>query len=296
MRERPPKNTSTAGARVHLAAPDVQFPRYDFFRDQEPALQQQRQVKLCLEARKNAWRGRLEAMLYSTELSLSLRFLPSLPVAEQGAVLLCFAGDGERDGAMMPGPALVMEHAYLYQLAEMTFGGRPGDQPAPPRRPVSETERRLGLSLLSLFGQDLLTLLVPGCTLSGGRMLPLAQCEPPATLVEVELSLHGRQMRWYLLLPALAAPAENPDLIEVRRLELAEALRDMLPQLKTRLSIPLAECELSLGELAGLKEGDILPISLFHEATARVGEQPLLKGRVAEQQGMLVFASHGFID
>lgn len=296
MRERSPKNASPSGARVHLVAPDTLFPRYDFFRGQEPAWQQQQQVKLCLEARKNAWRGRLEAMLYSSELSLSFRLLPSLPAPGSDEVPLCFAADCERDGALAPGPALVLEHADLYQLAEMTFGGLPGRRPVPSGRPVSETERRLGLSLLSLFGQELLAQLAPGGTLAQGRMIPLAQGEPPATVVAIELSLSGQQMQWYLLLPALLRPAENPGLTDARRLALAEALQEMLPRLKTRLSIPLAECELSLGELAGLKEGDILPISLFHEATARVGEQPLLKGRVAEQQGMLVFASHGFID
>ncbi|MBL1378875.1 FliM/FliN family flagellar motor switch protein [Zobellella iuensis] len=283
---------------MHLVAPDALFPRYDFFRGNESAAQQSQHLVVCLEARKNTWHNRLEAMLYSTELSLSLHVTESLPESGTDEPFLCFSCGYELDGVAEPGPSLMMAHADLYQLAEMTFGGHPARRTAQHKRPVSETERRLGLSLLSLFGQDVLAQLVPGSLMEQGSMVPVPQArhDSAATIIVVELVLSGQSMQWYLLLPSLTRPAQPPAVTDTRQLELAGALQEILPQLRTRLSIPLAECELPLGSLAGLRAGDVLPVSLFHEVTARVGEQPLLKGRVAEQQGMLVFASHGFID
>lgn len=102
------------GGKVHPVAPEVQFPRYDFFRKHDPQLEQRQQLAVGLEACRRGRASRLGAMLYRTELSLSCRLQDEQP--EVGS-LLCFGMEHEQQGQMRPSAWLLIEQSTLYQLA-----------------------------------------------------------------------------------------------------------------------------------------------------------------------------------
>lgn len=283
--------------KVHPVAAEAEFPRYDFFQQDEPLLRQHQQVAAALEGHRLSWLGRLEAMFYRAELSLNCQVMEELSPDDSA---LCFSMQQASQG--QPLAWLFIEQPSLYQLAEMSFGG----ELIPPRmtskRLVSETERRLGSSLLSMLVNDVMAHLLlntdaePMADATRVSMAAVAPSLTEVTWISFSLDCAGQTLSWQLALPLLlnTAPVE-PQPVALSA-ELARALNVRLPQLSTRLIVPLAEFELPLGQLTQLQAGDILPIHLLQETRARVGEQPVLKGRVAEQQGRLVFASHGFID
>lgn len=285
--------SAPSGGKVHPVAPEAQFPRYDFFRKHDPQLEQRQQLAVGLEACRRGWASRLGAMLYRTELSLSCRLQHGQPEVES---LLCFGMEHEQQGQMRPSAWLLIEQSTLYQLAEMSFGGTPVQGREDKARPISETERRLGSSLLTLFATDLVAQLLLN---AGPGRVGMAASVPDlsaVTLVSIDIDCAGQRLSWQLALPVLLNPEPVKQEQAALGVQLSGVLNERLPQLTTRLRVSLAEFELPLGQLPLLQEGDILPIHLLQETRARVGEQPVLKGRVAEQQGMLVFASHGFID
>ncbi len=275
--------------KIHLTGEEV-FPPYDFFQQESPREQQRERLHKAIESCRDGWRRRLEAMLCRSELSLSCRLLTQ---AEDDAETLYFVMEHQWDGRLQRSAALYIEHATLYQLAEMTFGGMPTDR-AMTLRGVSETERRLGNSLLSMLTDNLVARILPEAVPASPRMLGFKPDIAAVSYLKFEIHFAGRQLSWVLALPALevAPQAQNEPVIT----GLAVELNAGLPGLNTRLSVPLASFELPLGRLAELREGDVLPIHLLQEVVARAGDLPVLKGRVAERDGMLVFASHGFID
>ncbi|MDP5292409.1 FliM/FliN family flagellar motor switch protein [Oceanimonas sp. CHS3-5] len=279
-----------ASGKVHPAG-EAGFPLYDFFQQEQAGERQSERLLPALEACRDGWRRRLEAMLYRSELSLDCRVREGAPApAEQ----LHFLMEHQWDGRLQASAALHIEHATLYRLAEMTFGGQPLDSIGP-LRAVSETERRLGASLLGMITDDLVARILPEAVPGCARMLAGAAEFEVETQLAFDIHFAGQHLGWTLTLPALRS-AEPEALPVPADGGLTEALNASLPRLSTHLSVPLATFELPLGQIAELNEGDVLPINLLQEVVARAGEQPVLKGRVAERDGMLVFASHGFID
>ncbi|OYD25764.1 hypothetical protein B6S09_02675 [Oceanimonas baumannii] len=267
------------------------FPPYDFLQQESPREQQRERLLQAIEECRDGWRRRLEAMLYRSDLSLSCRLQELL---EHNTDRLHFVMEHQWNGRLQPSAALQIEHGALYGLAEMTFGGQPGETPAL-LRSVSETERRLASSLLLMLADGLMARILPEAVSGHAGMQAGAPDFIPQTHLAFEISFAGQQLSWMLVLPALTA--EEPEALPDPAIEgLSAALNARLPRLTTRLSVPLASFELPLGDVSGLREGDVLPINLLQEVVARAGEQPLLKGRVAERDGRLVFASHGFID
>ncbi|AEY02577.1 hypothetical protein GU3_14120 [Oceanimonas sp. GK1] len=280
---------STSG-KVHPAE-EAAFPPYDFFHRETPREQQRERLVPALEACRDGWRRRLEAMLYRSEVGLSCRLQDSAP--ETGDSLY-FAMDHQWDGRWQPSAALHIDHDTLYRLAEMTFGGQP-QQGRGPRRPLSETERRLGAGLLTMLAGDVVARILPEAVPGAGRLLPANPDFTTETRIAFQVRLAEQSLDWVLALPRLQPPSSE-EAMPAMQAALGQTLNASLPRLCTRLSVPLATFDLPLWRLRELQEGEVLPINLLPEVVARAGEQPVLKGRVAERDGMLVFASHGFID
>lgn len=296
-RQQKPAKESLIG-KVHPVAAEAQFPDYDFFQQDNLLHRQQQLLSSELESHRRDWLTRLEAMFYRTELSLHCQIADEIsPVGEP----LCFSMTQEYHGLSQPLAWLFIEQASLYQLAEMSFGGEPDPARMTNKRPLSETERRLGTNLLSMLANDLMAQLLLNSDAASVAANPRFAMTAAPSLTEVswigfDLECAGQTLSWQMALPLLLSTAPKEPAPVALADELAQALNARLPRLSTRLTISLAEFELSLGQLAQLQAGDILPIHLLQETRARVGEQAILKGRVAEQQGRLVFASHGFID
>ncbi|MGO5000107.1 FliM/FliN family flagellar motor switch protein [Oceanisphaera sp. W20_SRM_FM3] len=325
VNKQPQRAMGLLSGKVHPVGAEVEFPRYDFFQQEDLLLRQSQQLAASLETNLRNWQARLESMFYRAELTLTCELVESNTAAEGR---LCFVLEGnDLSGALLadkqPLAWLFIEQASLYQLAEMSFGGEPNPARTLGQRTLSETERRLGANLLTLLANELLAQLLLSSSASRGlstdlsahlstdqsinlassRRVLLAPAPPNLTTVtwlSFNLSCGEHHLNWQLAMPVLLqTPA--PAIVEAQlsaalSQALNQALKARLPQLSTRLTVPLAEFDLPLGQLALLQVGDILPIHLLQETRARVGQQPVLKGRVAEQQGRLVFASHGFVE
>ena len=328
VNKQPQRAMGPLSGKVHPVGAEIEFPRYDFFQQEDLLLRQDQQVAASLETNLRNWQARLESMFYRAELTLSCELVESNTPAEGR---LCFVMEGHHlaDNQLAGSPLtdkqplawLFIEQDSLYQLAEMSFGGEPNPARPQASRTLSETERRLGANLLSLLANELLAQLLLSPSVSGGvstavsslsteqstdsasRRVLLAQALPSLTTVtwlSFNLSCGEHSLSWQLAMPVLVklpAPASVSPVVSAALAQaLNEALKARLPQLSTRLTVPLAEFDLPLGQLAELAVGDILPIHLLQETRARVGQQPVLKGHVAELQGRLVFASHGFVE
>ena len=310
VNKQPQRAMGSVSGKVHPVGAEVEFPRYDFFQQEDLSLRQEQLLAASLETNLRNWQARLESMFYRAELTLGCEPSASTP-AEGG---LCFVLESGALTVSEPLAWLFIEQASLYQLAEMSFGGEPNPAHSSAQRTLSETERRLGANLLRLLTDELLAQLLLSTdqstrqstdqpTAPASRRVLLAPAPPDITTLSwlsFNLTCGEHHLTWQLALPVLLqAPAPKAPALAVSAAlaqALNEALKVRLPQLTTRLTVPLAEFDLSLGQLTELEVGDILPIHLLQETRARVGQQAVLKGRVAEQQGRLVFASHGFID
>lgn len=308
VKKQPQRAMGPLSGKVHPAGAETEFPRYDFFQQEDLLLRQEQRLAASLETNLRNWQARLESMFYRAELELNCT-LNAPDSAAEGS--LCFVMEGDDIAPNQPLAWLYIEQSSLYQLAEMSFGGGPNPAHTSGPRALSETERRLGANLLSLLANELLAQLLLSSeqntgehtALPSNRRATLASAQPSLTTVtwlSFNLICGEHNLNWQLAMPVLLqTPAPAPIAAQVSAAltqALNEALQARLPQLRTRLTVPLAEFDLSLGQLAELAVGDILPIHLLQETQARVGQQSVLKGRVAEQQGRLVFASHGFIE
>lgn len=197
--------------------------------------------------------------------------------------------------------AFAIERSALTALLARRYGSTDwelGARCVPPLE--TATEQRLAAQLGQLLSQALMRRI--GGPIDGG-----ADGEAPTLAFEQSLPLtrcpiSGPTMFLWAQVLAGSAPlglvvfALDSDTLATALRQLAPARRQSAVRasdsaslrraLPLRLDVRLAQKTLPLGELLGLKPGDVLPISL-DTATVRVQDNPVLKALVVENKGRL---------
>lgn len=78
--------------------------------------------------------------------------------------------------------------------------------------------------------------------------------------------------------------------------ELQRKIRSTLKKAPIRLTSTLCERRLMLGDVMGLKAGDVIPVEMPGEVTVRAGKSPLFTARVAENNSTLVLHIQNVIE
>jgi len=183
-----------------------------------------------------------------------------------------------------------MDRRCLFILSELFFGGAPEKltDKQIEKRPVADTERRLSNRILDTVLRSLCPALE--YTLdswhsdwadSGNVNLSPDSCCSKLTVIAGDWQL-TMQLAWPLSLSGAAMTTPEVD---------GEAFRSRLRRsarsIRTRLTVEVASMEIPLGELAGLRPGDILPMDLAAEVSARSGETACIKGIICENGDQL---------
>jgi len=179
--------------------------------------------------------------------------------------------------------------ASAYRLAVLFFGGTLlASDLKHPSRPLTDAEQRLMLRLfqrhldgfseqLGWSGQEWALELVPV------EALPK---QGEWFSAEINLALGDQSAVWQLWWPFWRVDAEPEPVVDAA---LGPAVREALPRVPLRLRLVLAHTHMKLEQLTQLKAGDVVPVEWAETAQAMLGQQPFLRGRVAEHNKGLVF-------
>ena len=179
--------------------------------------------------------------------------------------------------------------AAAYRLAVLFFGGTLlASDLKHPSRPLTDAEQRLMLRLfqrhldgfceqLGWPGQEWALELVPVEALPRHGEWFSAQ---------INMALADQSTVWQLWWPFWRLEAEPEPAVDET---LGPAMQEALPAVPLRLRLVLAQTQMKLEQLTQLKAGDVVPVDWAETALALLGQQPFLRGRVAEHNKGLVF-------
>ncbi|MFR9720067.1 FliM/FliN family flagellar motor switch protein [Aeromonas diversa] len=187
-------------------------------------------------------------------------------------------------GASIPQAWFAITPATLYRLAILFFGGslQPGSQVAVQKNP-SDSELRLFQRLCRYQMEHLCGALGWGDL--GWEVTPATPPEGDLWSCEGVLQLGEHRQSWQLWW----RPPVDEEKESTQAHNLADKLHEALPHTPVQLRVVLAQMQMTLAELEGLKVGEVLALDMYESMPALIGHRPCLRGRVAEQGGSLVY-------
>lgn len=185
---------------------------------------------------------------------------------------------------------LGMDRRSMFSLSELFFGGEPQKltDKQIEKRHLADTERRLTNRLFEMVLRTLCPAL--GYSLDSWQSdwmdAETATISEHACWSEVTATAENWKLTIHLAWP-IALSRQSSEKPDIDRDALKSGLRRALRTVKTRLTVKVASMELPLGELSSLKAGDILPMDLAAEVSARSGDTDCIKGTICENGDQL---------
>ncbi|WP_115719465.1 FliM/FliN family flagellar motor switch protein [Gallaecimonas mangrovi] len=181
--------------------------------------------------------------------------------------------------------AMGFSRSDLFSLSELFFGGQLAAVKQVDSRQVTDTEERLAQKMLHcLLGACFSKL---DLSLEGWQSQWFSR-KPQGKQIctEVRLNVGEGTVRWCCCWAADFEPHPKTPVLLPEQLSIE--LKSCAHTVPVKLKIAVAELSMNLGELSQLKSGDILPIDLSEQVTARIGKITCLRGQIAEQGEQLV--------
>lgn len=185
---------------------------------------------------------------------------------------------------------MAMDYLAIQQLANLCLGGRVNAKASDADSELTITESRIALRIFSrlLHGLEYL--------LRGNRSGGVAEVMKSPTLPEthtavvykIRMVLDGEVISWFIWLPV--AMIIQPTLLASVEVDSQPVMAaDAWQRYPVKGRAVLLEKQINVRQLQQLLGGQFMPLSLQDNANFRIGKQQMFTGKVAQEDGKLVF-------
>ncbi|MBU0913011.1 MAG: FliM/FliN family flagellar motor switch protein [Gammaproteobacteria bacterium] len=184
-----------------------------------------------------------------------------------------------------------IDHQAVHNMADLCLGGQLTDKTQIQEKvEFSSSENRICCRLLQKQAQALMQLLF-------NQHLPLAAHLYKQKLrldafsylpLKVRLILEKEAVSWFLWLPIELLLQENDELFSAAEPESIPLQLDW-QQVPVRCTVEMARKQVTVKQLQGWLQGELLAIELFSSMRFQLGKQVLFHGTVAEEGQVLMF-------
>lgn len=173
-------------------------------------------------------------------------------------------------------------------LSELFFGGSPKEikEKDLAKKPVTDTEKRLATRLLNVFIETIVVNFKKENIEWNQSWIDKLKAEEVLWTTVKIFSDDDWDFSLNLAWPYLISE-DVQESVEVSGVDLSEALENALTKIPLTLKTVVAKSLINITDIANLKKGDILPISLPSHVLSKTGENTIVSGSICEHDQKL---------
>lgn len=201
---------------------------------------------------------------------------------KKGTVQIAFLPEHPEDRALMAVPP-----QSFGSLSELFFGGTPAEitNKELSSRPVTDTEKRLATRLFDAYLNTICEAFQKPSDSWKQQWLEKPKPESVAWTT-IKIATEAWDFQVHFGWPFLLMDHQESDK-EKAPVDLREDLESILLTTPLSLKTEIVKERINIGDVATLKKGDILPISLPSTVKAKTGDNTIISGQVKEKDGHL---------